>query len=58
MKPKTQDQAFQKGKSACEKKHAGDRQGFNGCMQTLTRRLAPKGMKQNVMASKKKPNTI
>ena len=55
MAEKTQEQAFQEGKTACQKKHAGNRQAFNGCVSDLTRRIAAKGRKKDIaeMAKKK-----
>ena len=52
MAEKTQDQAFQEGKSACQKKHAGNRQAFNGCVSDLTRRIAAKGRKKDIATKK------
>ena len=52
QKPKTQEQAFQEGKGHCQRTHAGDRQGFNGCMSDLTRRISAKGRKKDLPTKK------
>ena len=50
----TQDQVFKAGKAECGKKHSGDKQAYNTCMQTLNRRVSPKGAKKDLKKDKKK----
>ena len=48
------DSRFKKGKASCANKHTEGTPEYNSCMQTLSRRLQPKGRKTGDSPEKKK----